>query len=157
MEWTGFVKAVLKKAMKVVAPTAGPTTGVANLHANALRTLAVLCEKVYAGSRRPQESKMMYDMVCGHSNFVPILFASGDHQERIKSEVLNLVVTLIGANPGDMLTEAHQLPLFLGAYRATLGPSDRAILRIVHLNEKHKPGRLGSFAPLLWGQVWSGY
>ena len=122
----------------------------AELKTRVLETLTALSQRVYEKGRRPAESKMMYEMVCGHSNFVPILFSG--KREEVKAGVLALVLTLTTANPGDILKEVHQLPLFLGAYKGTLSAADKAILAIVYRNEKHKPGRLGSYAPMLWGQ-----
>lgn len=118
----------------------------------ALETLSTLTQRVYGGGRRPAESKMMYEMVCGHSNFVPVMFSGKREQDTVKAGVLDLALALMRANPGDVLREVHQLPLFLGAYKGTLSAADRSILSIVYLNEKHKPGRLGSYAPMLWGQ-----
>ena len=118
----------------------------------ALETLSTLTQRVYGGGRRPAESKMMYEMVRGHSNFVPVMFSGKREQDTVKAGVLDLALALMRANPGDVLREVHQLPLFLGAYKGTLSAADRSILSIVYLNEKHKPGRLGSYAPMLWGQ-----
>ena len=146
--WITFVKSVLKFCMKSAGTDEPNLVGVKSA---TLETLSTLARRVYEGGNRPAESKMMYEMVCGHSNFVPLLF-SGKWGEGVKARVLALVLALMKANPGDILSEVHQLPLFLGAYKGTLSASDRAILSIIYLNEKHKPGRLGSYAPMLWGQ-----
>ena len=145
--WITFVKSVLKFCMKSAG---GGTDDLVGVKSVTLETLSTLAQRVYEGGNRPAESKMMYEMVCGHSNFVPVLF-SGKGEE-VKARVLTLVLALMKANPRDILSEVHQLPLFLGAYKGTLSASDRAILSIIYLNEKHKPGRLGSYAPMLWGQ-----
>ena len=145
--WILFVKSVLKNCMKLNAD------GAALVRSRALRSLSVVCSIMYSKNRLPEESKMMYELITGHSNFVALLFSQVLGLQRVRAELLELIVQLLQANT-DILggLDAHQLPLFLGAYKGTLTSCDRALLRIVFLHEDHRPGRLSSYQPLVWGQ-----
>ncbi len=51
----------------------------------------------------------------------------------IKKSLLELVYSLIKCKGS--IVSSDQLPLFLGAYNATLSPNDRLLLRIIYMHD----------------------
>ena len=97
-------------------------------------------------------------MICGHSNFISLLFTKNKDADlqALKFEILNLILVLLESNR--LICEDLELQVILGAYHATLSPSDDAILRIIQRCEietssEGKISKLALLQPLLWGQA----
>ena len=166
--WTQFVKSVLKNCLKMVLPCNNDRS--LKKGALALHTLTELCEKLYGISnakkkktrgwkeKADEDCQQIFNMICGHSNFLGLLYSKNNFFEwqKLKSELLYLIIVLIESNP--KICEDLELPVFLGAYHATLSAPDCAILHIVQRCEVQTSGegkvsKLAMLQPLLWGQA----
>ena len=81
--WQNLVRGCLKHGLKLKLPFA-------------VDVLTSLCRATY-GKEDSVELSQIYDMVCGHSNFVDILLSTSNKSIDVdlKSSVLNLILTLI--------------------------------------------------------------
>ena len=166
--WTKFVKGVLKQSLKLVVSDNKEKTG--KRGTQALNTLISLCRKLYGISNTKkkktrgwkenadEDCQRILNMICGHSNFLSLLYTKNKSRDwqTLKFDILNLIIVLIESNP--KICEDLELPVFLGAYHATLSASDNAILQIVHRCEVETSGegkvsKLAMLQPLLWGQA----
>lgn len=89
-----------------------------------------------------------YELLCSHSQFVPILFSSLKGK---KEALLRLTLTLIKSKPS--LCSSVQVPVFLGAYGGKMNLSDQTLLEILYIHESQGAVSLQAFKPLVWGQA----
>jgi hypothetical protein len=141
-EWPAFVKTVLKHSLKE------------DHHAEVLEVLKVLCESVLKGKESNSQAELIYSLICGHSLFVPTLFSTSSLTSggcRKKEALLDLVLTLTKANPS--ICSGVQVPIYLGAYGASLSKADQLLLEILYIHETEGSVSLQAFKPLVWGQA----
>ena len=166
--WNKFVKSVLKHSLKMVAP--GTDNSFIKRGSIALKTLNKLCKKLYGISNTrkkktrgwkenaDEDCQQIFNMVCGHSSFLGLLYSKSKSTDllNLKCELLSLILLLMETYP--KICEHLELPVFLGAYHATLSESDCAILKIIQRCEietsgEEKINKLALYQPLLWGQA----
>ena len=166
--WNKFVKSVLKHSLKMVAPGTDPNF--IKRGSISLNTLNKLCKKLYGISNTRKKKtrgwkenadgdcQQIFNMICGHSSFLGLLYTKSKSTDflNLKCELLNLILLLMETYP--KICDDLELPVFLGAYNATLSESDCAILKIIQRCEietsgEEKINRLALYQPLLWGQA----
>jgi len=141
MEWSAFIKGVLKFGLKK-----------AEIGETALPFLAALCRARYFKQQEGDEGdaddnnemKLIVDMLSSHSGYIPILV--GESSE-LKTSVLNLLYSLTPAS----CTETQLAPLLSG-YTATLHPANRGILKLLCMLEHHGVN-VCQQPPLLFGKM----
>ena len=131
--WASFIKSCLKYGLKPDHPS------------YSLRALNKLLENVVKDANAGDT----YSLICGHSQFVPILFSKTSKEK--KEELLKLIVSLVKANPS--ICSTVQVPVFLGAYNATLSKTDQLLFEILYIHETEGAVNLHTFKPLVWGQA----
>ena len=141
--WTSFVKAVLKTCLKSSLD--------GTLRSRYINGLAGLARLRYSNETEEDrvESSLIYNMIYGHSNFVPMVMDTVDAHGEAKTSVLRLILMLTKTEPS--ACTANHIPVYLGAYHGTLSHADQAILGILCQYES-RGGSLSQFKPLLWGQ-----
>ena len=131
--WPNFVKSCLKYGMR---------SGYSSIPIEALK---VLYEVHY--DMDETVAKEAYSLICGHSQFVPIMFSNDSK----KTHLLSLITALINADPS--ICSSVQVPIYLGAYNGTKSQSDDYLFNILYLHEIKGSVSLQTFKPLVWGQA----
>ena len=166
--WNKFVKSVLKNSLKTVS--SATDHNLVKRGSMALSTLNKMCKKLYSISNTrkkktrgwkesaDEDCQLIFNMVCGHSSFLGLLYSKSKISEllNLKNELLRLLLLLMETYP--KICEDLELPVFLGAYHATLSESDCLILKIIQRCETETSGegkinKLAMYQPLLWGQA----
>ena len=166
--WNKFVKSVLKNSLKTTA--AGIDSKFVKRGSIAICILNKICKKLYGISNTrkkktrgwkenaDEDCQTIFNMICGHSSFLGLLYSKNKNSELIalKNQLLSLMLLLMETYP--KICEDLELPVFLGAYHATLSESDCSILKIlqrceVETSGEEKVNRLSMYQPLLWGQA----
>ena len=68
-----------------------------------------------------------------------------------KEELLKLILSLIESNPS--ICSSVQVPIYLGAYNASMEKSDQLLFQILFIHETEGSVNLQTFKPLVWGQA----
>ena len=116
--WPQFVKSCLKYGLRPANPSLP------------LKALKELLKNVLQADYT-NEAADMYSLICGHSQFVPILFSKSDEEK--KEAMLNLILLLIQSKPS--ICSSVQVPVYLGAYNATMTKTDQLLFQILFLHE----------------------
>lgn len=119
----------------------------ASIRAKCLDIQTRILTSVYPA--RHEEIGLIYDMICGHSNFLETVLDDTDSHNEVKAALFRMILALILKDSA--ICKSKQIPIFLGAYHGSMSKSDQAILEILHLHEINGCS-LSEFKPLLWGQ-----
>ena len=119
--WTKYVQTVLKNCLKkkISAPT----------RAKCLDIQTTVLTKVYPSDH--EEIGLIYEMICGHSNFLETLLDDIEPHNEVKVALVRMIVALIVKNPS--VCKSKQIPIFLGAYRGSMSKvctTERLILKV---------------------------
>lgn len=135
--WSLFGKSCLKWAMQK-----GHTDQTAVL----LKLLAVLCDRFYADASAADECARLYEMVLSHSAFFSIALLV--QPTETKTQLMHLLHVLAKKNTAALV--GQHVPIFLGAYQARLGASDRYVLAILQQYERAGID-MHPYRPFIWG------
>ncbi|KAI4893107.1 hypothetical protein NFI96_020631 [Prochilodus magdalenae] len=116
-----------------------------------LNSLLKLMYKNVNASEELLSIKTLHMMVTSHSLFLSTILASqneADSSSECKEALVSLLLTLVKISP-EVCTSSH-FPVLLGAYGATLSPTDQKLLLLLQEYEK-KNFSLVEFQCVLWG------
>ncbi|XP_036418285.1 nucleolar pre-ribosomal-associated protein 1 isoform X2 [Colossoma macropomum] len=119
-----------------------------------LVTFNTLLELVYKSVNTSKELlsiETLHMMVTSHSLFLPTMLSSQNEADIIpdcKEALVSLLLTLVKKCPE--VCNSNHFPVLLGAYGATLNPTDQKLLQLLQEYEK-KNISLVKFQCLLWG------
>ena len=109
----------------------------------ALLALCEVCDK----SNKNQD---IYALIISHSQFIPIMLSNDAFTLSTKKmPLLKLILTLLKHDP--TLCSSLQVPVYLGAYNATLSYVDQLLLEILRVHETEGSVSFQAFKPMLWG------
>lgn len=137
--WQNFCKVVLKESLKVRTADQENVTG-----PKLLSLLSSLVKLFYPSNH--EDIVTLFDMVTSHSEFLNVMLSY--HSPDIKSRLLEFIFVLMSTNKSVMKTP--QIPVYLSAYHATMNPSDRLILKILHFYEINELP-VNEYKPYIWG------
>ena len=109
----------------------------------ALLALCGVCEK----SSDQGIQDMIYALITGHSQFIPIMLSSEMSSKKVP--LLKLILTLLKQDPS--LCSSLQVPIYLGAYNASLSQVDQLLLEILQIHEIDASVSFQAFKPMVWG------
>ena len=98
-----------------------------------------------------EEADKIYNMIIGHSQFVPIMFSASKNDQPQKGTLLKVILALLKNHPKVCLSS--QIPIYLGAYSGSLSQVDQTLLEILYIHEIDASINLNVFKPLVWGQA----
>ncbi|XP_052811297.1 nucleolar pre-ribosomal-associated protein 1-like [Mya arenaria] len=131
--WSSFLKSLLKYLFTDV---------------KALTLLAGLIPVIYRSDKSFSITvATVVDMVTSHSGFLQTMF--GDHGQKCKGCLVDLLTTLIDLNPSSCQTD--HVGVLLGAYGASLSLTDQNILKLMQFYEKNEIP-FSNFKPFIWGE-----
>ena len=110
---------------------------------DALIVLKDLCDHVKS------DLSEIYSLVFGHSQFIPILLSTNSDEKKL--HLLSLVLTMLKRQP--KLCSSLQVPIYLGAYNATLSKCDQLLIDILRVHELEGSVSFQAFKPMVWGQA----
>lgn len=110
-----------------------------------LQTLTHLFQHLYSCNEDDQFISMVHSMILQHSEFLNIMLSSSQS----KYELIQLLQVLIELNP--LVMDSSHVPVLLAAYNASMGRSDRALLKLLILYEQSGID-LSLFRPYFWGR-----
>jgi phage anti-repressor protein len=129
--WEKFYRNVLKYSLKIET-----SNKVASL-----QLLSSVCGFLMAGGKLSNPDTIV-DMVQSHSQYLTILLGPPSN---LKTNLLELLLTLVPSS-----CRLEQVPLMLSGYTATLHPSDRALLSLLHQYEVQGLD-LAQYQPFMFG------
>ena len=132
---TKFAKSMLKYSLKPEKDQ--------SMDDDALLALCEVCEK----SSEKGIQDMIYALITGHSQFIPIMLSSELSSKKVP--LLKLILTLLKQDPS--LCSSLQVPIYLGAYNATLSQVDQLLLEILQVHEMDASVSFQAFKPMVWG------
>ena len=135
-KWPAYMKSSLKYGLK------------SDTNPLFLKGFKITLENMSNSKQAKNEAEQIYNMIVGHSQFVPIMFSKKCPQ---KEAITKVILTLIQNFP--KLCSSLQIPIYLGAYNGTLSKSDQIILDILYVHEIEGAVNLQVFKPLIWGQA----
>ena len=133
---TKFAKSMLKYSLKPEKDQ--------SMDDDALLALCEVCEK---SSSEKGIQDMIYALITGHSQFIPIMLSSELSSKKVP--LLKLILTLLKQDPS--LCSSLQVPIYLGAYNATLSQVDQLLLEILQVHEMDASVSFQAFKPMVWG------
>ncbi len=85
----------------------------------------------------PEEvaTQQVYEMITGHSDFLPVIMDEEGIYVQQKQALLELLKVLVSLNP--KLCQGSQVPLLLASYHATRSRPDQLILGLLKTYEKN--------------------
>ena len=98
-----------------------------------------------------EEADKIYNMIIGHSQFVPIMFSASKNDQPQKGTLLKVILALLKNHP--KVCSSSQIPIYLGAYSGSLSQVDQTLLEILYIHEIDASVNLNVFKPLVWGQA----
>ncbi|KFB50221.1 hypothetical protein ZHAS_00018291 [Anopheles sinensis] len=111
--------------------------------------MATLVDLFYANDNPEQKDiERYYDWALSHSSFLRLLLIQ--FQFRPKTALVHLLCVL--AHKNTTVANSRHVPLFLGAYGATLSDCNRYILALLQLYERAGV-QMHEFRPFLWGEM----
>lgn len=111
-----------------------------------LKTLVKLCDVVYENNSDDEYVKTLFEMTTSHSEFINVMLGASS----AKRDLVELLLILVRKN-NSLMASIH-VPLYLGAYNATLSETDQLILQLLQYYESHNV-RLTDYRPYLWGSA----
>ena len=130
--WQQFYRSVLKYSLKSSSPAG----------AAPLQLLADICEFLMHGSKLA-EAGTLHQLATQHSHYTAVMAGPGSS---LKTATVNLLLALCPVS-----CTLDGVAVLLAGYRATLHPSDRAILALLQRHETMAGLDLAPFQPLVWG------
>uniref|UniRef100_A0AAG5DVZ6 Nucleolar pre-ribosomal-associated protein 1 N-terminal domain-containing protein n=1 Tax=Anopheles atroparvus TaxID=41427 RepID=A0AAG5DVZ6_ANOAO len=113
------------------------------------KIMAVLVDLFYANDNREQtDIERYYDWALSHSLFLRVLLTQFHFKP--KTSLVHLLYVLARKNP--TVANRKHIPLFLGAYGATLSDCNRYILALLQVYERAGL-QTHQFRPFLWGET----
>lgn len=140
--WEIFCKLALKNGLK----SAKSTDAFEYNNGVLLKVLALLCKVFYQDES--DEACTIFQMAVSHSEFVNVILQTEDNDA--KTYLLELMWCIVQKNKSVMQTS--HVPVYLGAYHASLSTSDRLILALLQFYEKSGVS-LYEYRPFLWGET----
>ncbi|XP_066508287.1 nucleolar pre-ribosomal-associated protein 1-like isoform X1 [Hoplias malabaricus] len=140
-EWNAFVKSGLKYRYQ---------------DSGFLTTLNTMLELMYGNVKTSKELlsvEILHMMVTSHSLFLPTMLephSEAESSSQCKEALLSLLLSLVKHHP-EVCNSSH-FPVLLGAYGATLSPTDQKLLLLLKEYEKKNISLL-DFQCLLWGSA----
>ncbi|XP_058119235.1 uncharacterized protein LOC131289828 [Anopheles ziemanni] len=111
--------------------------------------MATLVDLFYANDNPEQQDiERYYDWALSHSHFLRVLLTQ--FQFRTKTALVHLLCVL--AHKNMTVANSKHVPLFLGAYGATLSDCNRYILALLQVYERAGI-QMHEFRPFLWGEM----
>lgn len=136
--WSTFVKNSIR---------AGLSTK--NSHGDiVLRQLSTLIELLYADDSSTEVLRDHFESFINHPAYFD--FVLGNTNSPLKESIFFLTFTFIKKGPG-LALEKH-IPVYLGAYQASLSKTDQFILALLQIYERTKIS-FSKFRPLIWGEA----
>ncbi|XP_023232572.1 nucleolar pre-ribosomal-associated protein 1-like [Centruroides sculpturatus] len=91
----------------------------------------------------------IFQMIFGHSNFISLILEDSG-KCLTKESIISLLVTLVTLDSS--VCKSEHIPLYLGAYHATLNKTDQSLLFLISLYEEAGI-QLNKFRPFMWGSA----
>ena len=117
-------------------------------HEVALKLLAVLCDLLYTDDGNNEDVANYFNLIITHSEFLDVILSQFNYT--VKTSLAYLIFILLKKNK-TLMTKNH-VPIYLGAYGATLSDSNRILLAIMQMYEQNQI-QLHEFRPFLWGDA----
>ncbi|KAK3893462.1 hypothetical protein Pcinc_002725 [Petrolisthes cinctipes] len=146
--WMSFVKQILRKGLSD-----------ASMGPDMLHLLQLLSSMMYkrrqGGGGRPRDENLVlpittfYKMIMSHTQYLTLMFNREPEWERLKEAVVELQQALVDCQT-EVCQESH-VPIFLGAYTASMSTLDQRILMMLHTYERE--GHMNTIQPMLWGDA----
>lgn len=135
--WQTFVKNSLQSGLNFENEASG----------SILRQLAILCNIVYT-SEDAEDVAYYFNLAINHNLFFDITLDT--KPTALKEELFHFLCIMAHKSP--QVAQEKHLPVFLGAYNASLSNCDRYILALLQLYEAKKM-MVSKFQPLVWGEA----
>ncbi|CAH0387937.1 unnamed protein product [Bemisia tabaci] len=110
-----------------------------------LSCLAVISGAVFS-SNQSEGAQSLFELLVSHPNFIKTILSKSE----CKESLLKIFLTLVRADY--TLMKANHVPLFLGAYNASLSTADQIILQILRTYEECGV-KLNKCQPYIWGEA----
>ncbi|XP_046741321.1 nucleolar pre-ribosomal-associated protein 1 [Diprion similis] len=136
--WPQFTRFSLKLGLKSLKEN--------NAKFQLLKSLVRLSDLVYEDNCDDEYIKTLFEMTTSHSEFINVMLGHSP----IKRDLIELLLTLVRKN-NSLMISTH-IPLYLGAYNATLSETDQLILELLQYYERHNV-KLTDYRPYLWGNA----
>ncbi|XP_015514342.2 nucleolar pre-ribosomal-associated protein 1 [Neodiprion lecontei] len=136
--WPQFTRFSLKLGLK--------SSKESDAQVQLLKTFVRLCDVVYEDNCDDEYIKTLFEMTTSHSEFINVMLGHSP----TKRHLIELLLTLVRKN-NSLMTSTH-VPLYLGAYNATLSETDQMILQLLQYYESHDV-KLTDYRPYLWGSA----
>lgn len=140
--WEIFCKLALKNGLKSLKDS----LPVQYNNGILVKVLAHLCKVLY--QEQNDGACMIFQMAVSHSEFLNIILQTEENDT--KTNLLELMWCLVEKNPS--LMQSSHIPVYLGAYHASISLSDRLIIALLQLYEKSEVS-LYEYRPFLWGET----
>jgi nucleolar pre-ribosomal-associated protein 1 len=114
-----------------------------------LKFLAFVCETMLMDDSNAATAGQFFEWATTHSNFFEISL-SQHLDNQTKRGLFYLLWTLVKKNR--KIIDVKHVPLYLGAYHATISPTDRYILALIRFYEQCG-ANLQEYRPFLWGEA----
>ncbi|KAK4315095.1 hypothetical protein Pmani_013657 [Petrolisthes manimaculis] len=146
--WMSFVKQILRKGLSDASM--GPDM----LHLLQLLSSMMYKRRQGGGGRPRDESHVLpittfYKMIMSHTQYLTLMFNREPEWERLKEAIVELQQALVDCQT-EVCQESH-VPIFLGAYTASMSTLDQRILMMLHTYERE--GHMNTIQPMLWGDA----
>lgn len=136
--WATFVKNSIKSGLSAKS-YAGDVI---------LRQLSTLLDLLYEDSNSTESLQDHFESLMSHPAYFDVALGSIDSP--LKESLFHLTFVFTKKGPG-LALEKH-IPVYLGAYQATLSKTDQYILALLQLYERSKVS-FTKFRPFLWGEA----
>lgn len=113
-----------------------------------LRQLSTLLDLLYEDQNSTEVLQEHFESLMSHPAYFD--FALGSSDSPLKESLFHLTFIFIKKAPG-LALEKH-IPVYLGAYQASLSKTDQFILALLQLYERSKVS-FAKFRPFLWGEA----